>query len=152
MKRIELSAPSLNAIPTPFGIILPLSEVKGRAIVDALDRCGGNYLFASRLLGIGRSGLSHREDVHYQPPRVEAQRLMSISQGESSFDPRECMVEHMRTNDALSVGENTALLHAIFPRYLDLLGRNQRGGEYLLARSAIPEFTWACVRKASPCS
>jgi len=25
------------------------------------------------------------------------------------------------------------------------------GGEYLLARSAIPEFTWACVRKAAPC-
>jgi transcriptional regulator of acetoin/glycerol metabolism len=44
-----------NAIRTPFGIVLPLSEVKGRAIVDALDRCGGDYLFAARLLGIGRS-------------------------------------------------------------------------------------------------
>jgi len=40
---------------TPFGIILPLSEVKGRAIVDALDRCGGNYPLAARLLGMGRS-------------------------------------------------------------------------------------------------
>ncbi len=27
-----------NAIRTPFGIILPLSEVRGRAIVDALDK------------------------------------------------------------------------------------------------------------------
>jgi transcriptional regulator of acetoin/glycerol metabolism len=44
-----------NAVRTPFGTILPWGEVKGRAIVDALDRCGGNYLFAARLLGIGRS-------------------------------------------------------------------------------------------------
>jgi hypothetical protein len=28
----------------------------------------------------------------------------------------------MRTNDALNVGESTALLHAIFPRYPDLRG------------------------------
>jgi len=44
-----------NSIRTPFGIILPLSEVKRQAIVDALDRCGGNYGLAARLLGIGRS-------------------------------------------------------------------------------------------------
>ena len=44
-----------NATRTPFGIILPLREVRGRAIVDALDRCGGNYPFAARLLGMGRS-------------------------------------------------------------------------------------------------
>jgi len=28
----------------------------------------------------------------------------------------------MRTNDALNVGESTALLHAIFPNYTDLRG------------------------------
>ena len=33
-----------NAIRTPFGIILPLREVRGRAIVDALDKCGVTIL------------------------------------------------------------------------------------------------------------
>jgi DNA-binding NtrC family response regulator len=79
-----------NAIRTPFGMILPLSEVKGRAIVDALDRCGGNYLFAARLLGIGRSTVYRiAKTYNYQPPRIQALRLMSISQGKSSFDPGE---------------------------------------------------------------
>ena len=75
-----------NAIRTPFGMILPLSQVKGRAIVDALDRCAGNYLFAARLLGIGRSTVYRiAKTYNYQPPRIQAQRLMSISQSKSSF-------------------------------------------------------------------
>jgi hypothetical protein len=67
-----------NAIRTPFGIILPLSAVKDRAIVDTLDRCGGNYLsFRSSITGHGeKHGLSHRENVHDQPPGVQAQRLI----------------------------------------------------------------------------
>jgi len=82
-----------SAIRTPFGMILPLSEVKDRAIVDALDRCGGNHLFAARLLGIGKSTVYRiAKKYNYQPPRIQAQGLMSISQSKSSFDSREPMV------------------------------------------------------------
>ena len=82
-----------NAIRTPFGIILPLSEVKGRAIVDALDKCGGNYRLAARLLGIGKSTIYRiARTYNYQSPRVQAEPLMSISLCKSSFDARECMV------------------------------------------------------------
>jgi regulatory Fis family protein len=112
-----------NAIRTPFGIILPLSEVKGRAIVDALDKCGGNYRLAARLLGIGKSTIYRiARTYNYQSPKVQAELLMSISQCKSSFDPTRVHGEHMRTNDALNVGESTAPLHAIFPRHPDLRG------------------------------
>jgi len=42
-------------IRQPLGTILPLSEVKRRVIVDVHDKCGGNYLLAPPLLGIGRT-------------------------------------------------------------------------------------------------
>jgi len=45
----------LKTIREPLGIILPLEEVKRRVICDALDKCGGNYLLAARLLGIGKT-------------------------------------------------------------------------------------------------
>ncbi len=32
-----------------------LEEVKRRTIVDALDRCGGNYVLAARSLDIGKT-------------------------------------------------------------------------------------------------
>jgi len=32
----------------------------------------------------------------------------------------------MKTNDALNIGESTALLHAIFPRYPDLREMKRR--------------------------
>ena len=35
--------------------ILPLVEVKRRAVVDALEQCHGDHLLAARLLGIGRN-------------------------------------------------------------------------------------------------
>jgi DNA-binding NtrC family response regulator len=79
-----------NAIRTPFGIILPLSEVKARAIVDALNKCGGNYRLAARLLGIGKSTIYRiARTYNYQAPRVQAEPLMSISQCKSSLDLRE---------------------------------------------------------------
>jgi len=40
----------LKSIRQPLGTTLPLSEVKRRVIVDALDKCGGNYLLAAHLL------------------------------------------------------------------------------------------------------
>ena len=46
---------TLLKLRPPLGTILPLSEVKRRVIVDALDKCGGNYLLAAHLLGIGRT-------------------------------------------------------------------------------------------------
>ena len=79
-----------NATRTPFGIILPLSEVKDRAIVDALDKCGGNYRLAARLLGIGKSTIYRiARTYNYQAPGVQAEPLMSISQCKSSLDLRE---------------------------------------------------------------
>ena len=39
----------------PSGIILPFHEVRHRAVIDALDKCGGNYMLAAKMLGIGRT-------------------------------------------------------------------------------------------------
>jgi len=78
----------------PFEIILPLNEVKSRAIVNALDKCSGNYLLAARLLGIGRTTIYRiARKCNYQPPKVQAQRLMTISQWKSPFDPRQRVVK-----------------------------------------------------------
>jgi hypothetical protein len=75
-----------NAIRKPFGIILPLNEVKSRAVISALDKCGGHYLLAARLLGIGRSTIYRMaRTCNYQPPRVQAEGLMSISQCKPSY-------------------------------------------------------------------
>jgi transcriptional regulator of acetoin/glycerol metabolism len=46
---------SLQPIPESIGAIVPLDEVKRRAIVDAINKCGGNYCLAARLLGIGKT-------------------------------------------------------------------------------------------------
>jgi DNA-binding NtrC family response regulator len=83
----------LKSIRQPLGTILPLSEVKRRVIVDALDKCGGNYLLAAHLLGIGRTTIYRMVRMYrYQPPKVQAERLMSISQCKSPLDPRAPMV------------------------------------------------------------
>jgi hypothetical protein len=75
-------------IRQPLGTILPLSEVKRRVIVDVHDKCGGNYLLAPHLLGIGRTPIYRLVRMYrYQQPRIQAEQLMSISQCESSFDP-----------------------------------------------------------------
>jgi hypothetical protein len=80
----------VKSIRQPLGTILPLSEVKRRVIVDALDKCGGNYLLATHLFGIGQTTIYRMGRMYrYQRPRIQAERLMSMSQYKSSFDPRE---------------------------------------------------------------
>ena len=75
----------LKSIRQPLGAILPLEEVKRRVIVDALDKCAGNYLLAARLLGIGRTTIYRMVRVYnYQPPKIQAERLMTVSQHASS--------------------------------------------------------------------
>jgi hypothetical protein len=39
----------------PQGVVVPWNGVKRRAILDALDECGGNRLLAAQLLRIGRT-------------------------------------------------------------------------------------------------
>jgi Bacterial regulatory protein, Fis family len=96
----------VKPIRQPLGTILPLSEVKRRVIVDALDKCGGNYLLAAHLLGIGRTTIYRMGRMYrYQQPRIQAEQLMSMSQCKSSFDAREPKGEPMRTNDTMNVGE-----------------------------------------------
>ena len=76
----------LKSIRQPLGTILPLSEVKRRVIVDALDKCGGNYLLAAHLLGIGRTTIYRMGRMYrYQQPRIQVERLMSISQCKPSL-------------------------------------------------------------------
>jgi transcriptional regulator of acetoin/glycerol metabolism len=48
----------------PLGI-LPLVEVKRRAVVDALEQYHGDHLLAARLLGIGRTTV-YRMDRAYR--------------------------------------------------------------------------------------
>ena len=75
-------------------------------IVDVLDKCGGNYLLAAHLLGIGRTTIYRMGRMYrYHQPRIQAERLMSMSQCKSSVDAREPKGEHMRTNDTMNVGE-----------------------------------------------
>jgi DNA-binding NtrC family response regulator len=71
----------LKTIRKPLGIILPLDEVKRRAICEALDKCGGNYLLAARLLGIGRTTVYRMARLYnYEPPMVQGEGLMTVSQ------------------------------------------------------------------------
>lgn len=71
----------LKTIRVPFGTILPLNEVKRRVICDALDKCGGNYLLAARLLGIGKTTVYRMAKAYnYQTPKVQGKVLMTVSQ------------------------------------------------------------------------
>lgn len=68
-----------------LGTILPLSEVTRLAICDALDKCGGNYLLAARLLGIGRTTLYRKAKAYnYQPAKVQGRQLISVPQSSAS--------------------------------------------------------------------
>jgi transcriptional regulator of acetoin/glycerol metabolism len=53
----------LETIPKPLTTIVPLVEVKRRAVAEALDQCHGNRLLAARLLGIGKTTLYRMEKV-----------------------------------------------------------------------------------------
>jgi transcriptional regulator of acetoin/glycerol metabolism len=71
----------LKTIRKPFGIVLPLDQVKRRAIVDALDKCGGNCLLAAQLLGIGKTTIYRMARAYsYQPPKMQGKELMTVSQ------------------------------------------------------------------------
>jgi excisionase family DNA binding protein len=71
----------LKSIQQPLGAILPLDEVKRRVIVDALDKCGGNYRLAARLLGIGKSTVYRMARQHnYQSPQMQGKSLSIASQ------------------------------------------------------------------------
>jgi hypothetical protein len=70
---------TLHTIGKPLKIILPLDEVKRRAICDALDHCRGNYSRAARLLGLGRTNVYRLAGLYnYQPPKVQAEGLMTV--------------------------------------------------------------------------
>jgi ATP/maltotriose-dependent transcriptional regulator MalT len=61
----------------PLGTILPLDEVKRLAIINALDRCKGNYQLAARLLCVGRTTLYRlAREYNYQTVIVQAEALM----------------------------------------------------------------------------
>jgi DNA invertase Pin-like site-specific DNA recombinase len=71
----------LKLIRQPLGAILPLNDVKRRVIVDALDKCGGNYCLAARLLGIGKTTVYRMaRQYNYQPPQMQGRSLLIISQ------------------------------------------------------------------------
>jgi transcriptional regulator of acetoin/glycerol metabolism len=66
-----------KSIRQPLGAVLPLHEVKRRAIVDALDKSGGNYFLAAQLLGIGRTTIYRRARTYnYQPPTMRGKEQM----------------------------------------------------------------------------
>jgi|HubBroStandDraft_2_1064218.scaffolds.fasta_scaffold442538_2 transposase len=65
-----------KSIRKPFGIVLPFSEVKRRVIVDALDKCGGDYRLAARLLGLGKTTIYRMARAYnYQPLDVQGKSL-----------------------------------------------------------------------------
>ena len=57
----------------PSGFILPLDEVMHRVVIDAIDKCGGNYLLAAKMW--------HREDNHLS---VGPNLLPRASQGSAT--------------------------------------------------------------------
>ena len=61
-----------KTIRVPLGIILALDEVERRVSCDALDKCGGNYPLAARLLGIGKTTVYRKARAYnYQTPKVQ---------------------------------------------------------------------------------
>jgi len=62
-----------------LGTILPLDEVKRLAIINALDRCKGNYQLAARLLCVGRTTLYRlAREYNYQAVIVQGEALMML--------------------------------------------------------------------------
>ena len=51
----------------PVGVVVPWKAVKRRAIVDALDMCGGDRHLAARLLGIGKTTIYRMERAYSYP-------------------------------------------------------------------------------------
>jgi transcriptional regulator of acetoin/glycerol metabolism len=67
----------LRSIRQPLGTILSLDEVKRRVIVDALDKCGGNYCLAARSLGIGKTTVYRMaRQYNYQQPQTQEHQFV----------------------------------------------------------------------------
>jgi hypothetical protein len=66
----------------PSGAILPLHEVRHRAVTDAIDKCGGNYMLAAKMLGIGRTTIYRWVHTHgYGCPKDQAAALQAATLG-----------------------------------------------------------------------
>jgi Bacterial regulatory protein, Fis family len=66
----------------PSGIILPLHEVRHRVVTDAIDKCGGNYMLAAKMLGIGRTTIYRWVQIHgYGCPKDQAAALQAATPG-----------------------------------------------------------------------
>jgi hypothetical protein len=66
----------------PSGIILPFHEVRHRVFIDAIDKCGGNYMLAARMLGIGRTTIYRWVHIYgYVCPKDQAAALQVATPG-----------------------------------------------------------------------
>ncbi len=66
----------------PSGIILPLDEVRHRVVIDAIDKCGGNYLLAAKMLGIGKTTIYRWVRIYaHEPPKDQAAALQAATPG-----------------------------------------------------------------------
>jgi len=64
----------------PSGIILPLEEVRHRAVIDAIDKCGGNYLLAAKMLGIGKTTIYRWVRIYgHELPKDQASALQAAT-------------------------------------------------------------------------
>jgi DNA invertase Pin-like site-specific DNA recombinase len=66
----------------PSGIILPFDEVRHRVVVDAIDKRGGNYMLAARMLGIGKTTIYRWIRIYgYEHPKDQAAVLLAATPG-----------------------------------------------------------------------
>ena len=66
----------------PSGIILPLDEVRHRVVIDAIDKCGGNYMLAAKMLGIGRTTIYRWvRSYGHGHPKDQAKALRTLASG-----------------------------------------------------------------------
>jgi hypothetical protein len=61
-------------------MILPFDEVRHRVVVDAIDKCGGNYMLAARMLGIGKTTIYRWVRIYgYEHPKDQAAVLLATT-------------------------------------------------------------------------
>ena len=82
----------------PSGIILPFDDVRHRVVMDAIDKCGGNYMLAAKMLGIGKTTIYRWVRIYgYQHPKVQAAALrFATPDGNGSKAPvrDQCQLEN----------------------------------------------------------
>jgi transcriptional regulator of acetoin/glycerol metabolism len=64
----------MTAIRKPLAFIVPLEEVKRRAMRDALDKCDGHVGLAAKMLGVGKTTI-YRFMEDYRTPVEQARAL-----------------------------------------------------------------------------